>query len=680
MQTAVKTEPDREPVPLSAAELAAAEHEKPARRLQPWLDRVLSVWCAAVSTGVLLQVFFPLSAGTQYYLVIFLAAVLPVTLLCYRGWRVPAFVNPFRRRVSGDNPGVFDWVLALAALAVSAYPLLDFNAFLERRQAPSTLDVVAGALLLVLLLEACRRTTGWVLPAVSLLFVGYAYYGGYLPYTWSLAHQGFDFSAIVAQLFMGTAGFYGTPLAVAATYIVLFTIYGAVLDASGAGKFFIDLSLAAFKKSRSAPGRTVTMAGFLLGSVSGSGTATAVSLGSVSWPILRRAGYPPEPAGGMLAAAGIGAILSPPTLGAAAFIIAEYLRISYLTVLGFAVIPTILYYLGILLAIEIDARRHGTRAADPSSDAPASAGRLLLRFGYHFLSLFVIIGFMAVDVPPFKAVVYATVVQFALSFLDRDHRLTPRRLLGALAAGTRSVLPVAATCAVAGVIVAVVTQTGLGLNLAEIIVDAATALSDNATLVLVFTVVLSAVAVMVLGLAVPVTASFVIAAVIIAPALVQLGVSQPEAYMFIFYYAVLSEVSPPTALAAVATAAITGGRPMATMMQAWKYTLPAFLVPFAFVLTDNGSHLLGQGSLLAMAWTLGVSVLAVAALAVVTGGWLVVRTGRLERIVCAPAACLLLYLAPASIAVGIGLLLVALAINLVRRQRLAGSTEGPVTA
>jgi TRAP transporter 4TM/12TM fusion protein len=512
-----------------------------------------------------------------------------------------------------------------------------------------------------------------VLPVVSLLFIAYAYYGGYLPYTWSLAHQGFNFDAIIGQLTMGTAGFYGTPLSVAASYIVLFTIYGAVLDYSGAGKFFIDLSFAAFRRSRTAPGRTVTLAGFLLGSVSGSGTATAVSLGTVSWPILRRAGYPPEPAGGMLAASGIGAILSPPTLGAAAFIIAEFLQASYLTVLGYAVIPTILYYLGILLAIEIDARRHGTTSAETSTQ---SARKLLFRFGYHFLSLFVIIGFMAVDVPPFKAVVYAVIIQFGLSFLDKEHRLTGRPLFKALAQGTRSVLPVAATCATAGVIVAVTTQTGLGLNLAEIIVGAARGLTDNHTVVLILTVVLSALAVLVLGLAVPVTASFIIAAVIIAPALVQLGVTQAEAYMFIFYYAVLSEVSPPTALAAVATSAITGGKVMPTMWQAWKYTLPAFLVPFAFVLTDNGAHLLGQGSFIGMVWTLAVSMLAVAALAVVTGGWIVVATSWIERALCVPAALLLLYLAPVTISVGICLLLVAVVINVVRRQRLAAPTEG----
>ncbi|MFI6827691.1 TRAP transporter permease [Kribbella sp. NPDC050241] len=660
----------------SDEELAEYEQERPARRLRSALDLVISVWCAIVSVGVLWQVFFPLPQGTQFYLVIFLAAVLPITLLCYRGWKVPAFLNPFRNRAT-DDPGITDWILAVVALVVCVYPLIDFDGYLERRQAPTTLDILAGTVLLVLLLEACRRTTGWVLPVFSLVFIAYAYYGGYLPYTWSLAHQGFNFDAIIAQFTMGTAGFYGTPLGVAASYIVLFTIYGAVLDYSGAGKFFIDLSFAAFKRSRTAPGRTVTLAGFLLGSVSGSGTATAVSLGTVSWPILRRAGYPPEPAGGMLAAAGIGAILSPPTLGAAAFIIAEFLRVSYLTVLGYAVIPTILYYLGILLAIEIDARRHGTTSAEISQQ---SALRLLLRFGYHFLSLFVIIGFMAVDVPPFKAVVYAVIIQFGLSFLDREHRLTAGPFVKALAQGTRSVLPVAATCATAGIIVAVTTQTGLGLNLAEIIVSAAHGLTENHTVVLSLTVLLSAIAVLILGLAVPVTASFIIAAVIIAPALTQLGVTQPEAYMFIFYYAVLSEVSPPTALAAVATSAITGGRVIPTMWQAWKYTLPAFLVPFAFVLTDNGAHLLGQGSFVGMLWTLAVSMLAVAALAVVTGGWIVVATSWAERLLCVPAAVLLLYLAPVTITAGIGLLLVAVVINLVRRQRQAAAApkEGPV--
>ncbi|GAA5035630.1 TRAP transporter permease [Actinopolymorpha pittospori] len=677
------TPPDATDRPDVDQILAEYDEERPARRLSGRTGFAVTVICALVSLFVLYTIFFPLARGTQYYLVIFLAAVLPLTFLCYRSgftWRRKADEGSAADAGSSrpgeasvrprDNPGLLDWALAVLSIVVAVYPLLDFDAFLERRQIPTTLDLVAGLVLTVLILEACRRTTGWWLPAICLAFFGYAYYGGYLPVDWSLAHVGFNIDEIVPQLFMGTSGFFGTPLGVAATYIVLFTIYGAVLDMSGAGKFFIDLSFAAFqgrrgRQSPTAPGRTVTLAGFLLGTVSGSGTATAVSLGSVAWPILRRAGYGKEQGGGVLAAAGIGAILSPPTLGAAAFIIAELLRTSYLTVLVYAIIPTILYYVGIILAIEIDARRHGAQAVEI---AHGSALRLLLRFGYHFLSLFLIVAFMAADIPPFRAVVYATIMQFLFSFLDREHRMMPGRLLEALATGVRSVLPVAAVCAAAGIIVAVVTLTGLGLNLAGIIIDTAQVVSDHPTLVLVLTAVFAAVAVAVLGLAVPVTASFIIASVIITPALVELGVSRPEAYMFVFYYAVLSEVSPPTALAAVAAAAITGGNAIRTMWATWRYSLPAFLVPFAFVLTENGSALLAQGPLPRILLVTLVSILAVAALAAAAGGWILGPANAAERVLAFAGALLLLYLEPLTVGLGVALLVVAVAVHLLRRR------------
>ncbi|WP_020578777.1 TRAP transporter permease [Actinopolymorpha alba] len=657
--------------------LAEYDEERPARRLSGPVALGVTVVCGLLSVVVLYLVFEPLAKGTQYFLTLFLAVTLPLTFLSYRsGFRRRTRTGNGEATAAHDNPGWLDWALAAVSLAAAAYPLVGFDGFLERRQTPTTLDLVVGLILTLLVLEACRRTTGWWLPAICLAFFAYAYYGGYLPVDWSLAHVGFNIDEIVPQFFMGTSGFYGTPLSVAATYIVLFTIYGAVLDMSGAGKFFIDLSFALMRGkktasgtrgpgSRTAPGRTVTLAGFLLGTVSGSGTATAVSLGSVAWPILRRAGYPKEQAGGVLAAAGIGAILSPPTLGAAAFIIAELLRTSYLTVLVYAIIPTILYYVGIILAIEIDARKQGARPVEIASGSP---WRLFRRFGYHFLSLFLIVIFMALDIPPFKAVVFATILQFVFSFLDPAHRMTPKRLLEALAAGTRSVLPVAAVCAAAGIIVAVVTLTGLGLNLASIIVDAASVVGDNPVLVLLLTALFAAVAVAVLGLAVPVTASFIIASVIITPALVELGVSRPEAYMFVFYYAVLSEVSPPTALAAVAAAAITGGNPMRTMWATWKYALPAFLVPFAFVLTDNGSFLLAQGPLVGIAWATLVSVVAVAALAVATGGWIVGPAHAAERVLAFAAALLLLYLKPLTIGLGVLLLVVAVATHLARRR------------
>lgn len=641
-----------------------AEHDadRPARNLAGPISIVVAVVAGALSAWVLVSVFRP-RVELQYRM-IFLAVVLALTFLVYRpGLRRRSL--PLAER-SPDRPGVADWVLAVVSVVVCLYPVFDFDQFVVRGPAATDTDVAMGLVLVLLVLEAARRTVGWVFPAICLFFLVYAYYGGYLPIDWVIGHKGYGITRLAQQLYMGTEGIFGTALDVAATYIVLFTIYGAVLELSGAGKFFVDVSFAAFRRSRTAPGRTVTLAGFLLGTVSGSGTATAVTLGSVAWPVLKRAGYPRNQAGGVLAAAGIGAILSPPTLGAAAFIIAEFLRVSYLQVLVYATVPTILYYLGIFLAIEMDARRFGTRAVDV--DLP-SAWRLLARFGYHFSSLVVIIVLLALELSVFRSVVYATALAFALSFLHRPDRMTPRRIGQALSKGALGVLPVAATCAAAGLIVGVTTLTGLGLSLAGMIVDVAGAVSDNATVTLTLTALFSAIAITMLGLAVPVTASFIIAAIVVGPAMQSLGVSGPETYMFVFYYSVLAEVSPPTALAAVAASAITGGDAFRTMIATWKYTLPAFLVPFAFVLAPAGAALVGQAPFLEIVLATAVSGVAVAALAVVTGRWMFGPAGPVERVLCLVAAVLLLYLAPAPVLAGLAILAVAVAVHLLLRRR-----------
>jgi TRAP-type uncharacterized transport system fused permease subunit len=272
--------------------------------------------------------------------------------------------------------------------------------------------------------------------------------------------------------------------------------------------------------------------------------------------------------------------------------------------------------------------------------------------------------FMVLGMTPFRAVVLATVLAFVLSFLDRDHRLTPRRLWDALAAGAIGVLPVAAVCAASGIIVGVVTLTGLGLKLAGIIV----ALAGGS---LAFTALFAGVSIVLLGLAVPVTASFIISAVIIKPAFDAFGVPDYAAYMFIFYYAVLSEVSPPTALSAYAAAAITGASPTRTMMMAWRYTLPAFLVPFVFVLSPAGEALLLRGPVSAMLWVIPVAAVAVGALAVATGGWLLGPAGRAERLLLAAGALALLYTAPLFVAIGLVAVAAGLAIHFAGRRRNA---------
>ncbi|WP_435200249.1 TRAP transporter permease [Janibacter sp. GS2] len=717
--------PTREPssdTPTDADALAAEyDEERPSRRLSPRLDLFVGVWCFAVALFVLRQVFDPLDLGSQYYLVLFLAVTLPLIFVCYRmrGRReVAADIDPGTDRAGrlpgSDNPGVVDWALAGVALLVGLYPVLPiplndlgfggYGGFLDRQGSLLTLDIVAGLVLMVLVLEATRRTTGLVLPIVCLIFFGYAYYGGFLPVGWQISHIGLNLEQIINALYNEASGFFGVPLDVAATYIVLFTMYGAVLERMGAGRFFVEFSFSLFRKSASAPGRTTATSGFLLGTVSGSGTATAVTLGSFAWPILKRAGYPKEAAGGMLAAAGIGAILSPPTMGAAAFIIAEYLSVSYVEVLLWAIVPTLLYYLGIFLAVEIDARRFGAHRVELTIGSPL---RLLARSGYHFISLGVIVFFLAIDVPPFKAVVFATATaalfglaeavlsrrQVISGFDDHDQDLERMelsdslkdygvRVYQALSSGIRSALPVIAVCAAAGVITSVIAKTGLGQILSEVLVSAAEAISFNDASLLVLSALFSAIAILILGLAVPVTASFILSWVIIGPALIALGVDAPQVAMFIFYYAVLSEVSPPTALAAVASAAITGGRVIQTMAQACKYTLPAFLAPMAFVVTDNGALLIGEGSLPNVLWAMLVAGCAVAALAVATTGWMLMPTTRLERALCVPAALFLLYLVPTSIAIGFALLATAVVLHVVRHRvsrRRAGPTA-PVEA
>jgi TRAP transporter 4TM/12TM fusion protein len=514
---------------------------------------------------------------------------------------------------------VLDLVWVVIALFGLGWPLAQGEAFWYRAANPAGGDLIAGVAALLVITEAARRTTGWALPIVTAGFLAYALFGPALVSIGlvDMAHRGYDLPRLVGNLYMTLEGIYGVPLDVAVTYITLFSIYGAVLEASGAGTFFLNWSLAMSGGSQSpaATGRSVSLAGFLLGTVSGSGVATTVTLGSMAWPLLRRAGYHANTAGAMLAASGIGALLSPPTLGAAAFLIAEYLRVSYLQVLVMATVPTILYYTSIVLMIDGDAPSLQAPAAPASSVSyvgrdfsPAEQAPHVGRRQYlHFTSLVLVAALMVLGFTPFLAVFWATVAAVGMSVLV-ETPLGPRRLAVALSEGGKDALSVLSTTAVAGVIVGVVTLTGLGLKAAGLIV----ALAGGS---LPLTVIFGAVAVWILGLAVPVTASYIIAAVMVVPALTTVGVPPIAAHMFVFYYAVLSEVSPPTALAPFAAAALTGGQPFRTMMLTWKYSLPAFLVPIAFTLDPRGMGLLLQGpwsDILAGSFTALVGVAAIA--------------------------------------------------------------------
>ena len=643
--------------------LAQYEAEKPARALSGWPHVVAVTVGAGLALYAVYWVFNPIAK--QVYLPWFLAVGLFLTFLSYRGW---GRSGQAKAAGSRDNPNVLDWALALVSLVPFIYIVSDWQGFFRRAVFPTDTDLIMGTLIILLVLEAARRTVGVLVPLVVVGFLLYAYFGSYAPSPFTTSD--FSWTRLVGHNVMGTQGVFGVPTYVAATYIILFTVYGAVLTASGATRFFIDLSFAAFGQSPAGPGRTVTLSGFLLGTVSGSGVATTVTLGGISWPLLKKAGYPPENGGAVLAAAGIGAILSPPTLGAAAFIIAEFLGVSYLQVLIWATIPTVLYYLGIILAIEMDARRYRTHTIEIET---VSVFRLLFRFGYHFSSLAAIVFFMVLGYTPFRAVVYATILAFALSLLERRSWITPQRAWAALGAGASGALSIIPVMAAAGLIVGVMTLTGMGLRLAGIIVDFA---GGN----LLLTAVFSAVAVTLLGLAVPVTASFIISYVVVGPALQEVGVPAFAAAMFIFYYAVLSEVSPPTALSPFAAAAITGGKPVKTMWLTWKYTLPAFLVPFVFVLSDRGVGLLLEGGIETIAIATLASVFAVAALAVVTGAWLLGPAKPAERVLFFVAALALLVMTPLALTVGAAFFVAGVVVHVIGRKVAPADDDPSVRA
>jgi TRAP transporter 4TM/12TM fusion protein len=621
---------------LKKAEAFVEEEEGPSRRLTGKMGVFITVVAVLMS---LLHLYAAVGIiMTQILRGIHVMFVLFLVFLVFPS------LKRFRNRVLW-----YDYILAALGVAVIVYVFLDFEEFIYRAVTPTPWDLVFGTLLIALVLEATRRTTSWILPVVVSCFLVYAYVGPWLPPPWT--HRGYGLDRLVGHMYMTLEGIFGVPIDVSSTFIILFTIYGAFLEFSGAGKFFIDFSLCAMGGKPTGAGRTVVLASFLLGGPSGSGVATTVTLGSVAYPMLAKAGYSKEAAGGLLSAGGIGAILSPPVLGAAAFLIAEFLKISYLDVIVMACIPTILYYWAIFLMVEFDAKKFGAKTI--AFDRTYSLWQLTRLYGFHFLSLIAIVAIMVLGFTPIMAVFWSTVIAFAVSFIRWDTALVPKKLVAALRGGSIGVLSVATTCASAGIIVGVVTLTGLGLKFSSIVIDYAGGS-------LFFTAVFTALVVWVIGLAVPVTASYIICAVIAAPALMKLGVPDFAAHMFIFYYSILSEVSPPTALSPFAAAALTGGDPYKTTMQAWKYTLPAFLVPFNFTLHPDGVALLLKGSPFDILWTFATALVGIFALAAGMDGWMFKKATWYERVILVIAGLALVY--PSWIYDVTGLILVGFAV------------------
>jgi TRAP transporter 4TM/12TM fusion protein len=386
-------------------------------------------------------------------------------------------------------------------------------------------------------------------------------------------------------MYMTLEGIFGVPLAVSVSFVILFVVYGTFMDAAGAGKFWLDLSLATMGRSAASAGRGALITTALLGGPQASGVATTMSVTPIMWPILRKAGYSPNMAAGLVAAGGIGAVISPPLMGAAAFLIMQFLNIPFWDVVVMVFMPTLLYYVGTLFIIEMEARKY--RFIPPDSEAK-TVRQVMLTQGYHLISLVVLVAMLGLwNKSPEYSAIAALITTVVTSFISKDRKewLTPRRIIEAMIDGAKNVLPVAVLLAGAGLIVGTFTLTGLGLKVSSLIMSASGGSREIAVL-------LALVASLLIGLSLPITATYIMTVVMVAPALVKVGIPVHVAHLLAFYFAVLSEVSPPVGLSPSAAAAVTGGNPFGSMMHAWKYSLPAFLVPFFFATTPVGASLL----------------------------------------------------------------------------------------
>ena len=479
-----------------------------------------------------------------------------------------------------------DLILALLGVAAIIYALWDLDTFIRRSTLPDPLDLFFGLIAILLLLEISRRIVDNTFTLVVLGFLLYMYFGNYFPDI--ISHKSYDIDRIVGHMVMTLEGIFGVPLSVSASFVMLFVVYGTFMDVAGAGGFWLDLSLATMGRQSASAGRGALITSALLGGPQGSGVATTMSVTPIMWPILKKAGYSPNMAAGLIATGGIGAVLSPPLMGAAAFLIMQFMGVSFWDVVVMVTVPTILYYVGTLFMVELEARKY--RFAPPEAEAK-TVRKVMLTKGYHLLSIVVLVALLVIwNKSPEYAAIGAIGTTILTSFLSRERNewLTPRKIIVAMIEGANNMLPVAVLLAAAGLIVGTFTLTGLGLKISSIIMS----LSGGSVLA---ALLLAMIASMLIGLSLPITATYIMTVVMVAPALVKMGIPMHVAHLLAFYFAVLSEVSPPVGLSPCAAAAVTGGNPFGSMMQAWKYSLPAFLVPFYFSTTTVGYSLIILG-------------------------------------------------------------------------------------
>lgn len=479
---------------------------------------------------------------------------------------------PSRKSFSKTKLHPLDVILAILAAGVCIYVLVFYKELIMRSGRVNSTDMIVGVIAILLVLESTRRVVGWPMVIIAVVFIAYALYGRYLPGI--LSHRGIAPDDLVQQLFFTTEGIFGIPIGVSSTFIFMFLLFGAFLEKTGMGEFFIDISNSIAGGAVGGPAKVAVLSSATMGTLSGSSVANVVGTGSFTIPMMKRMGYKPEFAGAVEATASTGGQLMPPVMGAAAFLMSEFTGIPYIRIIGAAAIPALLYYFGVWGGVHYEAKRLGLKGM-PKDELP-KIGTVMKEKGHLMLPIVIVMYLLTAGYTPIRAALGAIASSIIVAALKKSTRLKPKDIFDGLVNGARSAITVVAATACAGIVIGVVTQTGLGLKMGSVLVSMA---NGQLFLTLAFAMLTS----LILGMGVPTTANYVITSTIVAPALLLLGVPMIAAHLFVFYFGIIADVTPPVALAAIAASGIAKSEPIKTGIQASRLAIVAFIIPYIFV-------------------------------------------------------------------------------------------------
>ncbi|MED3551598.1 TRAP transporter permease [Cytobacillus praedii] len=540
---------------------------------------------------------------------------------------------PARKKDKGKKHKVvwYDIILAILGVAVGAYWPLFIDEIVMRAGRLTEIDFYVGLLAVLLVLEATRRAVGLPITIIAIVFLGYAIFGPYMP--GFLAHRGLDLERLIQTMFFTTEGILGTPLGVSATFIFLFLLFGSFLVKTGVGQYFNDLAVTIAGKRIGGPAKVAIFSSALQGTISGSSVANVVTSGSFTIPMMKKLGYKKEFAGAVEATASTGGQIMPPIMGAAAFLMVEFIGggITYWEIAKAAAIPALLYFTGVWIMTHFEAKRLGLRGL---KEEELPNRKEVLKKIYLLLPILAVIILLMSGMSVIRAALWSIVITILVSAIRKDTRINFKDFIDALVDGARTALGVAAATAAAGIIVGVVVKTGLGLKMAN-------GLLDLAGGYLIPTLMLTMVAAIILGMGSPTTANYVITSTIAAPAIILLGVPDLSAHLFVFYFGIIADITPPVALAAFAAAGVSGGDPIKTGVTASKLAIGAFIIPYMFVLSPE--LLMIDTTWYYLIWVVFTAIAGMMAIGAGVIGYWMRKLNWIERILGIVGGLLLIY-------------------------------------